>query len=681
MAAQTPFNIAIPDTGVAAQFTDGELALSVNNPQSSTPAGVKYISRMINLAGGRYTVKINAGCHCSLWAGEDLLSTFRVAAFAGPSASAVTAEFHAQPGANRLDLVLSTAGGPCWAVFSLWQYGKLVYTSTASQWSWDTAYVPDATLAPQADPRLTLPVFSFTPNWKGGVTERITFVTDVFTSESDTEQRRSMVTGPRRMFEADFMRSGTDAMRLNNFIVGVAQRQFIVPFWPEQTKIGTALSPGVTAISFAKDHLDGREFRAGGLAVIYGRDPAVSEVVVIDSIVSTSTDELRLVSGLTKTWPAGSRIAPAYVARFDSLPPLAVVTDRVFTTSIGFRQEATLTDADMLPSWGYCAPLWQMKLNRAEQFGITNSHLAYEIDTETAPVEVFDYSDTSRVSVKGQVMLVGREKVNTFKSFIAQARGRAARFWWPSGTHDIEPVGSVGGLTLDVRGTGYATWMIKPQDCRLMIGVYFNDGSPTVYRRISNSEVLPNGSERLTFTQALQPIPRTNIERISFILPVRFDQDTFELHHVTDNAKVVQAAVVVRSSTIAGLPDIECSLTSWTYPQEAMDSMDIAATVTGGTLQEIEPFMDSMNVAALVTGGTLENTLTGFTVDSESFDVAALVTGGTLENTLTGFTVDADSFDVAALVTAGTLETALLTHTVDSESFDVTATVTGGTLT
>jgi hypothetical protein len=678
MSAAAPYQIAIPDAGVAAGFTNDERALAVSSPQGSTPAGVYYLSRLINLAGGTYTLKINGSSACSVWIGEELASTSRITSYGGVQTPAVQAEFFVRPGTSRIDIVLSTLGGSCYVAFSIWKAGKPVYTSAAASWLWDTTFIPDTGLTAQADPKLSLPVFAFTPNWKSGVTERLSWLSDVFASESDTEQRRSLLLHPRRSFEAQFMRTGLHRMRLNDFIVGVGTGKFIAPFWPEQTRIPTALSAGTTTIEFPRNHLLGREFAVGEMVLIYDRDPGQYDLAVVEGIASTTVDTITLASETLRAWPAGSRVAPAYVVTFDGLPGIAGVTDRVATSGMRFEQAETFKHIS--PSWGYCAPLWQFRLNTKEDLQTSHERKTYEIDNGTSPVDFYDYAEVTRATAKGSLILYGRENLNAYRAFIAMARGKVARFWWPSRSHDIEPAGSVGGTTLDVLDTGYADWMATPQDARKMIGFYFNDGSPAVYRQIQSVEKLIGGNNRLTFATALPPMLRAQIERVSYVMPVRFDQDTFELHHVTDAAKAVRASVVVRSSEIEGMPPIECSITSWTYPVVAEETINVTATLIGGSLQEFAPPMEMLDVTGTIVSGTLQSAMVGYTSPAEQLDVSASVDSGTLQMVMRSVTIDPELLDVTGNISGGSLAVALISTTMDTDSVDVSATITGGTL-
>jgi hypothetical protein len=681
MAAQVPFQIAIPDVGVAAGFVDGENAIAVNSPQSSTAAGVYYLSRMLNLKGGTYLLKINGASSCSFWIGEDLSTSMRIAAYGGVQPAPVQAEFFVRAGAVRIDLVLSTLGGSAYVAFSLWKGGKIVYASGATDWKWDTSFVPVNLLTAPPDTRLALPVFAFTPNWKSGVTERLSWVTDVFASENDTEQRRSRLRHPRRSFEAQFLRSAGQRMRLNDFVVGVAHGEFIVPFWPEETFSPSPMSAGNSAISFPYGRLDGREFTVGGLVLIYDRDPARYEVGVIANITSdlSNGDVLHLVSTLALDWPTRTRVAPAYVATFDNLPSLANKTDRLATASIGFKQRETLKSIE--PSWGYCSPLWRFKVDRRDALESTSSRLTFNLDIDSSPADVFDLSEATRVGMRASLNLFDRSRLNTFKSFVAMAAGRRTRFWWPTGTHDIEPAGSIGGPTLDVIASGFAEVMNVPQDARKMVGFYFKDDGPTFYSEIVFAEKIGGGNERLTFDPPLPASDPNAISRISFVMPVRFDQDTFEIHHHTTEAKA-RASVVVRSSAIEGMPPIDCTVNSWTYPVFAEDGINSSGLLAAGGVYEFP--IEHLNLSGTIAAGTLVNAFVGHVQPHEdSVNLAGAFVSGTLVNAFVGHVQPhEDSVDISGTLTAGSLQAALISYQYpDLDTVDLSGTLVSGTLT
>ena len=117
MAAQTPYQVTIPDAGVAADFTNEERGLAVANPQSSTAAGVYYMSRLINLKGGNYTLKIvppNLGANATVTlpaATSQLLASRWTTAVARPAAPRVTV-VHESPSSLLLNITAAVLSSP-----------------------------------------------------------------------------------------------------------------------------------------------------------------------------------------------------------------------------------------------------------------------------------------------------------------------------------------------------------------------------------------------------------------------------------------------------------------------------------------------------------------------------------------------------------------------------------------
>lgn len=665
--------IAIPNPTVAAAFTDGELAIT----PGAIAAGTRYLAKQFILQGGTYTVKLWGADIATLWVGQEMASNRRVAISRLSDAGATTAEFFAQQGVHRIGitLVALSAITPYFAM-AIYQQGRLVYASAAAGWVFDAAPIPDADLPSAGDPRLALPVWSVSPNWASGVTERLSYLTEVIPSETAVEQRRSLRRYPRRSIEADFLRKGPARQRIDSFLAGVGRRKFLVPLWMEQTRTPNIVSPGGLVLNFPTGTLALREFAVGDVVLIGGRDPALYDVSTVASIVG---DTMTLGVAPTMTWPTGSRITPLRVARFDDPPSVSNVTSAVGTAQARFELDEP--DRSIVPDWGYCAPLWRFKIDRSNAIDTGYERNAYVFDVDTGRVEIVDPGDTTRVVVKANITLFGRQNLRAFRQFLAMARGKAVRFWFPSGTHDLEPVGTIGGVTLDVQPVGYSAWLRVPQEARLMLAFTFTDGRPTVYRKILDVSA-QTGFDRLTLDGALPTVERRFIDRVSYVLPVRFDQDTFELTHITSNAKAVRAAVVVRSSEIDGLPPIDCWLTSMPYPvQINEDALQMSATILGGG--GFNAIVEALDMAGTITSGSFPEVLRTQDAGFDAMDVSPAITGGSFPIIVTyrDYEGDPEALDVAAQVTSGTLVQSLVTTVMDIDSLDTSATITGGTLT
>lgn len=301
-------------------------------------------------------------------------------------------------------------------------------------------------------------------------------------------------------------------------------------------------------ITWPAGTLAGREFYAGDLAVITNGNPAEYEIVEIESI---SGDTMTLVADPVRIWPAGSRITPLRKARIDQMPSRNSPTSHVTTTTIRFEFDDT--EKNLNDAYWPAGTVWPFRTNWVTAVDTGYDRTVYTLDVDTGSVETTDPADVGRITQRAQLTLNGRELLNSFRSFIAQTRGRAVRFWKDSGTHDLEPVGSIGGsTTLDVAPVGYSEWFAVPQDARQSIAITLADGLDPIRRKILAVEKR-DGFDRLILDQEIPSLERSAINRISYLMPMRFDQDVFEIEHITDDLRAVRSSVVVRSSDSRGM--------------------------------------------------------------------------------------------------------------------------------
>lgn len=184
MPAATPvFQFAVPapyDTGAIY----GEKALSVHSPINQAPARTNFVlTTWADLEGGEYLLRVVA-LQASSWATAVTYGNSRVFFYTKRDSGPQIAMVHLPRGRQRIDILLSNLSlvpAECWVAFSLWRQGKLVYASEASSWvmvaGGDTAN--DEEVPSLGDKRLRMPVFSFLPNWKQGLDERISYSTEV----------------------------------------------------------------------------------------------------------------------------------------------------------------------------------------------------------------------------------------------------------------------------------------------------------------------------------------------------------------------------------------------------------------------------------------------------------------------------------------------------------------------
>jgi len=459
------------------------------------------------------------------------------------------------------------------------------------------------------DTRRLLPVFQLSPNWKTGVTETLAWLTDVMSSEQAVEQRRSVRRFPRRMFEYEFLREGTNARRIENFLGGVGKRDHLVPLWHEQFGLPDGNNTGI--VQFPVGSLEMREYGVNDLVLLTTLDADRFAILTV-TVANIALDRITLrAAGAVGSWPKGSRIVPLRRAKVLDDATLENPTDRVSVTRIRF----SLQDADsrFAGSWNYCSPLWRIRPDRAQPLTMAFNRSDYLNDFTTGVVTVTDPGDRAQISQTMALKLFGREQVWGFRAFLYNARGRARRFYVPTFMNDIELLDDLDGDQFQAKPNGFSDYYANPQEARQIIGIDFKDGRPSVYRTVIgiaavDDVVAPFNpvSEEFLLDEPLPPIDKKDVERISFIVPSRFDQDTIEIFHAVSDSAACSAQVVTRSSVVEGMPPIECWVTSMPYPVVSTDALMPGVTVNGGDLSPGIFERDFYTSDVQILGGTLE---------------------------------------------------------------------------
>lgn len=549
----------------------------------------------------------------------------------------------------------------------------------ATSWTFPTT-APD-------DDRRALPIFTISPNWKNGITETLAWLTDIMTSEQAVEQRRSARRFPRRTFEASFQRVDSTRARIDSFLAGMGKKKCLYPMWHEQWKLGPGRDDGV--VQFPTGSLIEREYGYGDLVMITrGTPDSYFILTVVEADVANDTIRLAGTEA-SGAWPAGARIVPLRVARVMDAVSLGNVSDRVGTSQIRFQ----LTEADerFTPSWGYCSPLWRFKPDRADAISMQYDRQDYVLDFEAGVIAVTEPGNRAEVNQGARYVLYGRPAVWKARLFFYNARGRARRFYMPTFMQDIHVLDDIYGPSFDAQPNGFSNYMGSPQEARKIIGVDFKDGRPSVYRTIIGIEPVQSTSapfaqvaERFTLDADMPPILKRDIERINFIVPSRFDQDTIEIFHPTDDSTVAQLSLVTRSQVVDGMPPIECWTTSRPYAAQAVESLVMSAVITGGLDRPAPKVLDEIGITtATIKDGTLLVKLHAGDAGVDEFAMeSAILTDGTIRSVLKGFDAGHDEFVMAsATLKDGTIKTVLVKHTVNpADEFTMAAKITEGTL-
>lgn len=461
----------------------------------------------------------------------------------------IETQVYLQKGVNRIDVRTTTPVSFAF-VMLIYHPDRIVYASSAQGWVYNpTIDVPDNEVpAPTVE---SLPVFSVLPNWGAGISERVSYLTDIPTSETGRESARLVRYAPRRYFEAEFLRKAQIRARLDHFLTGIGRRVFWMPLWHEQFKLTSTLG---STVQFPAGTLSLREFMVGDHVVVLDSDPDNYELLTVAEL-DFDEDVLTFAASPLQTWVAGARIIPVRRAQIVSQTSFSAPVDRVARGRIAFE----LVDPEYRfgSSWGDTSPVWRFPINRAEDITFAFDRMSYALDTQTGVPEYVDPGQRVFVTQRSNLILRERRMVVDYRRFIDMAAGRANRFYMPTRMQDILPIGdTIGGSTLDALPTGFSEYMKVKQWARTVLALIFRDGSTTICRSIE--DVMRVGNiERFILSSTLPTISVSSLERIQFMVPSRFDQDTFEFEHLVDESAAVRTSAMTRSVDGDGMPELE----------------------------------------------------------------------------------------------------------------------------
>lgn len=381
--------------------------------------------------------------------------------------------------------------------------------------------------------------FSFRPNWREPVMERLAYLTDVLAHRDGTEQRVRLRQTPRREIEYLVTLTGAQAARLDAALWGWQARVWALPIWTDPHILPAALSAGATSVTVPTQYKD---YAADHLAMLVADDGS-HEVVEVATVLSGS---LTLARPTAATWPAGTRLFPARLARLPAQVKVARHSAAVAEATLRFAIEPmqALGGIEGAAATQYLAedvyltaPNWAGALDgdveRAMQI----------IDGQTGPLAVDDPAGQPAIVRTYRWLLQGRPAISAHRFWLLARSGRLKPGWVPTWTRDLELAVTAGSsaTTLIVQDIGYRTWYAQAPG-RRDLAVRLPSGAWAL-RRIVGADQVVAGQERIQIDSALG-VAIDPGAWITFIGLHRLDADRVEM--AWHSAEVVQMAANLR---------------------------------------------------------------------------------------------------------------------------------------
>ena len=152
-------------------------------------------------------------------------------------------------------------------------------------------------------------VFSFDHNWSEPIIERLLWLTNILSHRDASEQRRQPRRKPRRQLEYSVLPTAAiERQRLDNFIWSKQRGAMLLPIWTDAQILTTAAASGQPVVSVNTTTYD---YDVDAYLILWS-DFETYEAVQIDSLTSSA---VTLGENLVSTWPAGTVVCPARLAR------------------------------------------------------------------------------------------------------------------------------------------------------------------------------------------------------------------------------------------------------------------------------------------------------------------------------------------------------------------------------
>jgi len=385
------------------------------------------------------------------------------------------------------------------------------------------------------------------PDWSNGITETLTWLTDVERAIDGTVQRQPCREAPRRQWEFSVIAEGSDRRVLELALFDASARVWAVPVWPDVTFLTADLGAGSDTIALATDGLD---FVLGGLAMLWA---SATRFELIE-VAAVASNAITLAHPTANTWVAGSRLYPCRTATLTDFPALARASDRLVQSQIRFLAAEPCDWPALAPVTMYLGfPVLDMPRDEPANRDASYGRVITTLDNDSGLPVIDDASGLSFVALPFDVLQVGRAERAAHRSLLYWLAGQAQALWLASGMDDVVVLGPISThvTTLSVAWSGITRFgALQPGRRHLRIALW--DGS-VFYRRITAVAEIDAASEQFVIDTPLgRDVALEDLRLVSWLTLVTLAADAIEIQHLTDSE-----GVATGSLRFAGVPQEE----------------------------------------------------------------------------------------------------------------------------
>lgn len=371
------------------------------------------------------------------------------------------------------------------------------------------------------------------PNWKNSVRETFMYKTDVITSYNKKEQRRSLITQPRRGVGYEAVMSKRLLMTMRNALYGWHNRSYLMPLWWLVFTFKKSVSRGENTVVVSE--LSGINSIQESTQLVIWRNPFETELVTVKSV---SGNTITLLTPIENDYPAGVEIYPVTDVMLDSNLTIQNLTSEVATSSISsslLGKSASLrslqTDSPKITMFNGVEVLTERPNWQSSTEDVYDSDIEI-VDFGYGGVAYFNRNTPTLLTRTATFLSKTRQQTEWWRRFIHRQRGQLKSFFVPTNTKDVVLAKDAGdGAKEFLMDDYYLSSIVNNSKERKILGIriYGKD----YFFNIEKIDVL-DGLARVAVKEPVPfAMPKQDVAFINFLQRMRFASDEIEIEHIT----------------------------------------------------------------------------------------------------------------------------------------------------
>ncbi len=276
-------------------------------------------------------------------------------------------------------------------------------------------------------------VFNHPHNWSSPVAENYEFKTDIVTSQSGREQRRSLRRNPRLAIETRINPVGASLIKLRRQLTFWGQYPFWQPDWVRRAPAASIVSVGVDSIPIASPLRGARV----GMKVIIDMPSGSAPTYTLAGVTGTT---LRLSGPILEPMPAGTMVHLAYQGYIPSGQQSQLVTDRVSTMITRFEADPTEPlpiDSGVAGQTFAGIEVVTLRPNWQNTVDLSHDYEVYDVDNGRGVKQRYHPVSYNRPTTKWMMRNMDATRSEAALQFFVRMKGRLRVCYLPSLIDDL----------------------------------------------------------------------------------------------------------------------------------------------------------------------------------------------------------------------------------------------------